>query len=64
MEMSEEGKDARQLPRGWTAAKLAEWMQPVHAADPGLEPEQAITYFDISSIDNESGLERFNPYLR
>ena len=43
------------MPSGWVTAPLEDWLQPVHSTDPGLEPEQTITYFDISSIDNETG---------
>ena len=46
-----------ELPKGWVLAKLEEVVQPVMSIDPYvLWGETSICYFDIGSIDNETGV--------
>lgn len=51
-----------QLPDGWSVAKIGEIVLPIETCDPSLHPEIPITYVDIGSIDNDSGMV-VNPKL-
>lgn len=42
-------------PTGWVVAQIADVVCEVQTTDPSKEPNAEITYFDISSIDNEAG---------
>ena len=44
------------LPSGWATAPIADVIREVRTTDPSTEPNAEITYFDISSIDNEAGV--------
>ena len=44
------------LPAGWLTVLLSDVIQQVSTTDPARKPEVEITYFDISSIHNESGV--------
>jgi type I restriction enzyme, S subunit len=43
------------MPAGWSIASIADVIREVRTADPSAEPKVEITYFDISSIDNDAG---------
>ena len=43
------------LPSGWAIAPISDVIREVRTTDPSTEPSAEITYFDISSIDNEAG---------
>ena len=43
------------LPTGWAIALIADVICDVQTTDPSTRPSAEITYFDISSIDNEAG---------
>jgi hypothetical protein len=44
------------LPPGWSNPTLGALVQEISSVDPAETPDADFTYFDISSIDNASGL--------
>jgi type I restriction enzyme S subunit len=43
------------LPASWAIASIADVISDVPTTDPSAQPKATITYFDISSIDNDAG---------
>lgn len=43
------------MPAGWSIASISDVIREVRTADPSTDPKVEITYFDISSIDNDAG---------
>lgn len=44
------------LPQGWVRVPIGDLLHPVLTKDPRQEPDAEITYLDIGSIDNDSGV--------